>query len=111
MNKEQTAIAKTRVQWNELAETGGESKPYLNNVYHNCYLCQYASEKGKCTGTGEDGETCKYCPYYKKYGFCGNIKKPFGKWVYCKTTANRRIHAKAFLAQIKALPKPKGVKK
>ena len=98
MNKEQTAIAKAIVQWTKLAETGGE-KPELKGVESNCYLCQYAREEQE----RPEYWVCKHCPYNKKYGFCNKIGRPFWKWDKAGTPTNKRIHAAAFLEQVKSL--------
>lgn len=99
MNKEQTAIAKTVVQWTELARTG-ESKFTL--VLESCYLCQYAYEVTK-TKFYTAGGRCKACSYFKKYGMCNKYLSPFWKWLDATTKADKRLCAAEFCEQVKTL--------
>lgn len=101
LDEEQQAIEKTVTQWTLLAETG-EDKLKLEDVPNNCYLCQYARKWKK--GNESIYDTCKYCSYHKKYGHCNNTKgyKPYYKWKKANK-ADKRIHAAAFLAQVKTL--------
>jgi hypothetical protein len=99
MNKEQIAIAKTIEQWTKLAKTGEKSKPE-NDALDNCYLCQYGYE---VSGFRYPTHRCESCPYYKAFGFCESTGKPYRKWRSAKTYKDRRVHATAFLEQVKTL--------
>jgi hypothetical protein len=108
MDKREQAIENTITQWTKLAETG-EDKPELKDVDCGCYLCQYSYEITGCTGAPSK---CKPCPYHKKYGRCFHREgAPYSEWYNCKTKAEKRIHAKAFLEQVKTLRSPKMDKK
>lgn len=97
---EQQSIAKTIVQWTPLAETG-EDKPELEGVDCDCYLCQYSFEITGYTGAPAK---CRPCPYHKKYGQCFNREgMPYSDWYNAKSKVEKRIHATAFLAQVKTL--------
>ncbi len=93
MNKEQTAIANTVVQWTKLAETG-EDKPNLG-IWNNCHFCENFRDRNTFS--------CDKCPYFKKYGHCYSNNMPFNLWRDTKNLADKRIHAAAFLAQVEIL--------
>ena len=89
--------------WEWLAKTGEmkDNWPEWNRyseVESDCFLCEY-SIRG-----------CSKCPYYKKFGFCDDLDKPYDNWTFVWETRDLKKYAKQFLEQLKTILKEMGEK-
>ncbi|MEE8471107.1 MAG: hypothetical protein V3S51_07240 [Dehalococcoidia bacterium] len=91
--------------WTWLAETGSEYKSLWSgwleygHMLAHCPLCEYGRRREDKGGK----TTCSYCPYRKKHGGCYSSRDNYARWLVAETSQQRKLHAKAFLAQLEEL--------
>ena len=80
--------------WKRMAKTGSDDKGSWKGwakygyMLLDCPLCEYSTY-------------CEIdCPYHLKFGGCMKFGSPFERWIHCRSTADRKTHAKAFLKQL-----------
>lgn len=100
--------------WTWLAKTGKEKEDWpgwekYGFAENDCWFCEYVIYRRVQNKEREGWRLpCeKYCLYYKEYGSCESDINEFSnyeKWDEAKTPEERKIHANAFLEQIRAIP-------
>ncbi len=94
-------------RWTWLAETGDykwnwPGRDEYGPLRAHCALCEYSARRLAANkATWEEGK-CPSCPYFKKFGPCYG-DTPYLEWITAPTLEDRKLHAAAFLAQLKQL--------
>ena len=93
--------------WTDLAETGKRKEEWLRwnevgLVKNSCFLCEYDLQQGQEIRS----MPCGYCPYFDKFGRCDKNGTLYDKWTIAFDDQTRKLHAAAFLKQLKELRKP-----
>ncbi|MBA7637622.1 hypothetical protein ES703_45268 [subsurface metagenome] len=96
--------------WTWLAKTGEPLKvrwagwDKYGYMPAECSLCEYSERKAdRANG---DKDVCCYCPYYKMFGYCTDVKDPitpYDSWDMAETEQERKKYAGLFLEQLKQL--------
>ena len=93
--------------WTDLAETGKRKEDWprwneFDYVQSHCFLCEYGFQRRKIRWR----MSCDRCPYFNEFGRCDKNGTLYDKWTIAFDDQTRKLHAAAFLKQLKELRKP-----
>ena len=91
--------------WNWLAKTGGHKEDWpgwkkYGGAYLLCWFCEYVQQRNS---KNKVDRGCNICPLKRHYGKGGCYASAYNEWSNAITTDERKICAKFFSKQIKAL--------